>query len=160
VYQHVIFSQIFLCLRCHPGLVHMTAPVLPVVGKTHPIHHLYRQRWPRLSLPWSMRPPIIPAFCVKWRETNSSNKAEGLLHRDHVRLHTWTFLKLVPHSSSKPKTSGNRRMGTGYRVEIWTHPLHRNPEVVVRCAAIKRPCQYLVGKLCVHSTYRTSGHVG
>jgi hypothetical protein len=58
--------------------VHMTVPVLPVVGKTRLIHRLYRQHWPRLSLPWSMRPPTTPAFYVKWREINFSNKAEGL----------------------------------------------------------------------------------
>jgi hypothetical protein len=77
------FSQMFLCRRCHPGLVRMTVRVLPVVGKTRPIHHRYRQRWPRLSLSWSMRPPTIPAFYVKWRETNSSNNAEGLIRKDH-----------------------------------------------------------------------------
>jgi hypothetical protein len=52
-----IFFQIFLCFRCHRGLVHMTVPVLPVVGKVRLIHRQYRQRWSRLSLPWSMRPP-------------------------------------------------------------------------------------------------------
>jgi hypothetical protein len=74
----------------------MTVRVRPVVGKTRPTHRLYRQRWPRLSLPWSMRPPTIPAFYVKWREINSSNMVEGLLRRDHVRLHIWTSLKLDP----------------------------------------------------------------
>jgi hypothetical protein len=90
------FSQIFLCFRCHRGLVHMTVPVLTVVGKTRPIHRLYRQRWPRLSLPWSMRPPTTPTFCVKWREINFSNKAEWLIRRDLVKLHTWISRKPVP----------------------------------------------------------------
>jgi hypothetical protein len=27
----------------------MTVRVLPVVGKTRPIHRMYRQHWPRLS---------------------------------------------------------------------------------------------------------------
>jgi hypothetical protein len=43
------FSQMFLCLRCHQGLMRMTVRVLPVVGKTRPIHRMYRQHWPRLS---------------------------------------------------------------------------------------------------------------
>jgi hypothetical protein len=91
----------------------MTAPVLPVVGKTRPIHRLYRQRWLRLSLPWSMRLLTIPAFCVKWWEINFSNKEEGLIRRDHVRLHTWTYLKPVPHSSLKPKTLWKPTNGYG-----------------------------------------------
>jgi hypothetical protein len=98
------FSQIFLCFRCHRGLVHKTVPVLPVVGKTHPIHRRYRQHWPRLSLPWSMRPPTTPALCVKWREINFSNKAKGLIRRDPVKLHTYISRKPVPHFSLKPKT--------------------------------------------------------
>jgi hypothetical protein len=113
------FSQMFLCLRCHQGLMRMTAQVLPVVRKTRPIHHRYRQRWPRLSLPWSMRPPTIPAFYVKWREINSSNMVEGLIHRDHVRLHTWTSLKPVPHSSLKPKTLWKPTNGYG----LWSRNL-------------------------------------
>jgi hypothetical protein len=56
------FYQIFLCLRCHPELMHMTARERPVVVKTHPIHHLYRQRWPRILLPWSMQPLINTRF--------------------------------------------------------------------------------------------------
>ena len=107
------FSEMFLCLRCHPGLMRMTLRILPVVGKTRPIHRLYRQRWPRLSLPWSMRPPTIPAFYAKWREINSSNKAEGLIHRDYVRLCIWTSLKPVPHYSSKPKIPSKLTTGFG-----------------------------------------------
>jgi hypothetical protein len=91
------FSQMFLCLRCHQGLVRMTVRVLPVAGKILQIHHLYHQRWPRLSLPWLTRLSIIPAFYARWRVTNSSSKAEGLLHRDRVKPHTWTSLKRVPH---------------------------------------------------------------
>jgi hypothetical protein len=30
-------------------------------------------------------------------------------------------------------------MGTGYGAEIWTNPLHRNPEAVVHCSTIKSP---------------------
>jgi hypothetical protein len=98
------FSQIFPCFKCHRGLVHMTVLVLPVVGKTRPIHRRYRPCWLRLSLPWSMRPPTTPAFCVKWREINFSNKAEGLIRRDPMKLRAWISRKLVPHFSSKPKT--------------------------------------------------------
>jgi hypothetical protein len=43
-------------------------------------------------------------FYVKWWEINSSSMAEGLLHRDRVKLHIWTFLKHVPHSLLKLKT--------------------------------------------------------
>jgi hypothetical protein len=113
VYQHVIFSQIFLCFRCHPGLVHMIVLVLPVVRKTCPIHRRYRQRWPRLSLPWSMRPPTTPAFYVKWREINFSNKAEGPIRRDPVKLRTWISRKPVPHYSLKPKTLSKSTNGYG-----------------------------------------------
>jgi hypothetical protein len=108
------FFQIFLCFRCHQGLMHMTVSVLPVVGKTHPIHRLYRQRWPRLSLPWSMRPPTTPALYVKWREINFSNKAEGPIRRDPVKLHTWISRKPVPHYSLKPKTLS--KPTNGYRL--------------------------------------------
>jgi hypothetical protein len=106
-------SQMFLCLICHPGLVHMTVLVLPVVGKTRPIHHLYHQRWPRLSLSWSMRPPTTPSFCVKWREINFSSMAEGLIRRDPMKLHTWISWKPVPHSSLKPKTLWKPTNGYG-----------------------------------------------
>jgi hypothetical protein len=92
------FSQMFLCLRCHQGLVRMTVRVLHVDGKIALIHHLYHQRWLRLSLPWLMRLPIIPASYMKWRVTNSSSMAEGLLPRDHVKPHIWISLKRVPHS--------------------------------------------------------------
>jgi hypothetical protein len=107
------FSQIFLCFRCHPELVHMTTRECPVVKKTHPIHRRYRPRWPRLSLPWSMQPPTTPAFYVKWQETNFSNKVEGLIHRDPTKLHTWISRKLVPHFSSKPKTLSKPTNGYG-----------------------------------------------
>ena len=107
------FSQIFLCFRCHPGLVHMIVLVLPVVRKTCPIHRRYRQRWPRLSLPWSMRPPTTPAFYVKWREINFSNKAGGLIHRDPAKLRTWISRKLVPHFSSKLRILSKLTNGFG-----------------------------------------------
>jgi hypothetical protein len=77
----------FLCLRCHQGLVRRTVRVLPVVGKIPLIHHLYHQHWQRLSLPWLMRLPIIPASYVKWQVTNSSSKAEELLHKDRAKPH-------------------------------------------------------------------------
>jgi hypothetical protein len=107
------FSQIFLCFRCHPELVHMTARERPVVGKTRPIHRRYRPRWPRLSLPWSMRPPTTPAFYVKWREINFSNKAGGPIRRDPVKLRTWISRKPVPHFLSKLKTLS--KPTNGYR---------------------------------------------
>jgi hypothetical protein len=97
------FSQMFLCLRCHQGLVRMTVRVLLVVGKILQIYHLYHKRWPRLSLPWLMRLPIIPASYARRRVIKSSSMAEGLLHRDHVKLHTWTSLKRVPRSLLKLK---------------------------------------------------------
>jgi hypothetical protein len=98
------FSQISLCFRCHPELMHMMVQERPVVKKTHPIHRQYRPHWPRLSLPWSVRLLTTPAFCVKWRDTNFSNKAGGLIHRDPVKLRTWISQKPVLHYSSKPKT--------------------------------------------------------
>jgi hypothetical protein len=82
----------------------MTVQGLPVVGKILLIHHLYHQRWPRLSLAWLMLLPIIPASYVRWQVINSSNMTEGLLHRDHVKPHIWTSLKRVPHSLLKLKT--------------------------------------------------------
>jgi hypothetical protein len=88
------FSQMFLCLRCHHGLVRMTVRGLPVVGKILLIRHLYHQHWPRLSLPWSMLLQIIPASYVRWRVINSSIMAEELLHRDRVKPRIWNSLKL------------------------------------------------------------------
>ena len=67
----------------------MTARERPVVKKIHPIHRLYRPRWPRLSLPWSPRPLTTPASYVKWQDINFSNKAGGLIRRDPAKLHTW-----------------------------------------------------------------------
>jgi hypothetical protein len=113
MYEHVIFFQIFLCFRCHPGLVHMTTQVLPVVGKTRPIHRRYRPHWPRLSSPWSMRPPTTPTSYMKWREINFNNKVGGLIRRDLVKLHTWISRKPVPHFSSKPKTLSKPTNGYG-----------------------------------------------
>jgi hypothetical protein len=107
------FSQIFLCFRCHPELVHMTARERPVVEKTHPIHRRYRQRWPRPLLPWSMRQPTTPVFFVRWRETNSNNQAEGLIHRGPVKLRTWISRKPVPHYSLKLKTVSKPTNGYG-----------------------------------------------
>jgi hypothetical protein len=107
------FSQIFLCFRCHLELVHLTTRERPVVKKTHPIHRRYHPHWPRLSLPWSMRPPTTPAFYVKWRETNFSNKAGGLIRRDPVKLRTWISWKPVPHFSLKPKTLSKPTNGYG-----------------------------------------------
>jgi hypothetical protein len=107
------FSQIFLCLRCHQGLVRMTTRVLPVAGKILQIHHMYHQHWSRLSLPWLKRLSIIPAFYARWWVTNSSNKAEVLLPRDRVKLHTWTSLKPDLHSSLKPKTLWKPTNGYG-----------------------------------------------
>jgi hypothetical protein len=107
------FSQIFLCFRCHPELVHMTARERPVVKKTRPIHRLYRQRWLRLSLPWSMRPLTTPAFCEKWWEISFSNQAGGLIRRDPMKLRTWISRKPVPHYSSKPKTLSKPTNGYG-----------------------------------------------
>jgi hypothetical protein len=43
-------------------------------------------------------------FYARWRVTNSSSKAEWLLHRDRVKHHIWTSLKRVPHSLLKLKT--------------------------------------------------------
>jgi hypothetical protein len=93
-----------LCFRCHQGLVRMTVQGLSVVGKILLICHLYHQRSPRLSLPWSTLLQIIPASYVRWRVINSSSKEEGLLHRDRVKPHIWTSLKRVPHSLLKLKT--------------------------------------------------------
>jgi hypothetical protein len=107
------FSQIFLCFRCHPELVHMTARERPVVKKIHPIHRRYRPRWLRLSLPWSPQPLTTPAFCVKWREINFSSKAGGLIRRDPVKLHTWISRKPVPHYLSKSKTLSKPTNGYG-----------------------------------------------
>jgi hypothetical protein len=89
------FSQMFLCLRCHQGLVRMTVQGLPVVRKILLIRHLYHQRWLRLSLPWLMLLSIIPTSYVRWRVINSSSMAEELLHKDHVRPHIWISLKRV-----------------------------------------------------------------
>jgi hypothetical protein len=97
------FSQIFLCFRCHPELVHITARERPMVKKIHPIHCWYHPRWPRLSLPWSLQPLTTPASYVKCREINFSSKAGGLIRRDPAKLCTWIFRKPVPHFSSKPK---------------------------------------------------------
>jgi hypothetical protein len=107
------FFQIFLCFRCHPKLVHMTARERPVVKKIHPIHRRYCPRWPRLSLSWSPRPLTTPASYVKWRDINFSNKAEGLIRRDPVKLHTWISQKPVPHYSSKPKILSKLTNGYG-----------------------------------------------
>jgi hypothetical protein len=107
------FCQIFLCFRCHPELVHMTVRERPVVKKIHPIHRRYRPRWPRLSLPRSLRLLTTPAFCVKWKETNFSNKAGGSIRRDPVKLHTWISRKPVPHFSSKPRTLSKPTNGYG-----------------------------------------------
>jgi hypothetical protein len=107
------FSQIFLCFRCHPELVHMTARERPAVKTTHPIHRRYRQRWPRPLLPWSIQLLITPAFYVKWREINFNNKAGGLIRRDPVKLHTWIPRKPVPHYSSKPKILSKPTNGYG-----------------------------------------------
>jgi hypothetical protein len=104
------FSQIFLCFRCHPELVHMTTRERLVVKKIRPIH---RPRWPRLSLPWSVRPLTTPDFYVKWRETNFSNKVGGLIRRDPVKLRTWICRKLVPHFLSKPRTLSKPTNGYG-----------------------------------------------
>jgi hypothetical protein len=107
------FSQIFLCFRCHPELVHMTALEHPVVKKIHPIHRRYRPRWPRLSLPWSVRLLTTPAFYVKWWEINFSSKAEGLIRRDTAKLCIWISRKPVPHFSSKPKILSKPTNGYG-----------------------------------------------
>jgi hypothetical protein len=107
------FSQIFLCFRCHPELVDMTAWERPVVKTTHPIHHRYRPRWPRLSLPWSMQLLITPTFYVKWREINFNNQAEGLIRRDPVKLRTWISRKPVPHFLSKPRILSKPTNGYG-----------------------------------------------
>jgi hypothetical protein len=107
------FSQIFPCFRCHLELVHMTAWERPVVKKIRQIHRRYHPRWPRLSLPWSMRPPTTPAFYVKWRETSFSNKAGELIHRDPMKLRTWISRKPVPHFLSKPKTLSKLTNGYG-----------------------------------------------
>jgi hypothetical protein len=107
------FSQIFPCFRCHPELVHMTARERPMVKKTHPIHRRYRPRWPRLLLPWSLRPLTTPAFCVKWREINFSNKAERLFRRDPVKLRRWISRKPIPHYSLKSKTLSKPTNGFG-----------------------------------------------
>ena len=98
------FSQIFLCFRCHPVLVHMTAWEHPVVKKIHPIHRRYHPRWPRLSLPWSPRPLTTPTSYVKWWDINFSNKAGRLIRRDPAKLRTWISRKPVPHYLLKPKT--------------------------------------------------------
>jgi hypothetical protein len=78
-----------------------------------PNPHLYHQRWLRLSLPWSTRLQIIPAFYVRWRVISSSSMAEGLLHRDRVKPHIWTSLKRVPHSLLKLKTLLKLMSGSG-----------------------------------------------
>jgi hypothetical protein len=43
-------SQMFLCLRCHLGLVHMMVRGHPAVGKILPTRQRYHQHWPRLSV--------------------------------------------------------------------------------------------------------------
>jgi hypothetical protein len=108
------FSQIFLCFRCHPVLVHMTAREHLVVNKIHPIHHRHRPCWPRLSLPWSPRPLTTPASDVKWRDINFINKAGGFLHRDPVKLRTWISRKPVPHFLSKLKILSKPTNGSGH----------------------------------------------
>jgi hypothetical protein len=113
MYQHVIFFQIFLCFRCHLELVHMTAREHLVVKKIHPNHCRYRPRWPRLSLPWSLRPLTTPASYVKWQYSNFSNKAGGLIRRDPTKLCTWISRKLVPHFSSKLRILSKLTNGFG-----------------------------------------------
>jgi hypothetical protein len=103
--------QIFICFRCHLELVHMTAREHPVVKMIHLIHRRYRPRWPRLSLPWSLRPLTTPASYVKWRDNNFSNKAGGLICRDTAKLRTWISRKLVPHFSSKLRILSNLTNG-------------------------------------------------
>ena len=107
------FSQMFLCLRCHQGLMRITVLGLPVIGKILLIHHLYHQRWPRLSLPWSLRPLTTPASSVKWWDSNFNSKAGGLIPRDPTKLHIWTSRKHVPHFSSKPKIPSKLTNGFG-----------------------------------------------
>jgi hypothetical protein len=107
------FFQIFLCFRCHPELVHMTARERPVVKKIHPIHRRYRPRWSRLSLPWSPRPLTTPASYVKWRDINFSNKAGGLIRRDPAKHRTWISRKPVAHFSSKLRIPSKLTNGYG-----------------------------------------------
>jgi hypothetical protein len=57
--------------------------------------------------------PTTPAFCVKWREINFSNKAEGLICRDPMKLRTWISRKLVPHFLLKSKTLWKPTNGYG-----------------------------------------------
>jgi hypothetical protein len=98
------FSQMFMCLRCHHGLVRMTVRGLHVVEKILLIRHMYHQHWPRLSLPWSMLLQIIPASCVRWREINSSSMAGEFLHKDRVKPRIWNSLRHVLHFLLKQKT--------------------------------------------------------
>jgi hypothetical protein len=105
--------QIFLCFRCHPELVHMTAREHLVAKKIHQIHHRYHPRWLRLSPPWSPRPLITPASFMKWRDNNFNSKAGGLIRRDPAKLHIWISQKPIPHYSSRLKIPSKLTNGFG-----------------------------------------------
>jgi hypothetical protein len=105
--------QIFLCFRCHPELVHMTAWEHPVAKKIHQIHRRFHPRWPRLSPPWSPRPLTTPASFMKWRDSNFNNMAGELIHKDPAKLHIWISHKPITHYSSKPKIPSKLTNGFG-----------------------------------------------
>jgi hypothetical protein len=88
------FFQMFLCLRCHHGLAHMMVRGHPAVGKILLTRHQYHQHLPRLSLPWSMPPPIIRASCAKWRAISSNRTEAEFPHKDRVILLIWNSLIL------------------------------------------------------------------
>jgi hypothetical protein len=50
-------------------------------------------------------------------------------------------------------------MDSGHGAEIRINSVYRNPEAPVRCPAIERSLQHLVGKFCSCSACRTSCHV-
>jgi hypothetical protein len=79
----------------------MTVQGLPVVGKILLIRHLYQQHWPRLSLPWLMLLPIIPASYVRWRVINSSSMADTTGIRGFAECCILCRVPFVGHSAKK-----------------------------------------------------------
>jgi hypothetical protein len=140
--------------------MHKMAREHPVARKIRQIHHRFHPRWPRLSLPWSPRPLTTLASIAKWWDSNCSNKAGGLIHRDPTKLHIWISRKPFPHYSTKPKILSKPTNGFGSLSRSLDSSDARRPRSPFCSLAVKRPCQHLVGKLCGHSACWPSSHLG
>jgi FtsP/CotA-like multicopper oxidase with cupredoxin domain len=107
------FSLMFLCLRCHQGLVRMTVQGLPVVGKKLPTHLMYHQTLTEAIAALGNATADIPCSYVRWRVINSSNMAGEFIRRDRVRLRIWNSRRRVLHYLLKPKNLLKLISGSG-----------------------------------------------